>query len=198
MTNEAHNILRILIENPDEKYSIRKLSKLRKINYKSAYQAVMKLEKEGVVHLERLGNTINCSFPKKLNPSVFAVEYERRGEIMKDSNLRIMCQNFKDIPYQFVLLLFGSQAKKTATRHSDIDLLAITEHEKEIERAASVLPLNIHLTALSNKQFTSMVKSRELTVVSEAMKKNIILIGIEDYYRVLENAGRYTDKGSRS
>lgn len=43
-----------------------------------------------------------------------------------------------------------------------------------------------------------MAKSRELTVVSEAMKKNIILIGIEDYYRVLENAGRYTDKGSRS
>ncbi|MBI3035773.1 hypothetical protein HYY71_05620 [Candidatus Woesearchaeota archaeon] len=120
MTNEAYNILRILIENPDEKYSIRKLSKLRKINYKSAYQALMKLEKEGVVHLERLGNTISCSFSKRLNPSVFAVEYGRREEILKDSNLNIMCQNFKAIPHQFVLLLFGSQAKKAATKHSDI------------------------------------------------------------------------------
>lgn len=198
MTNETHNILRILIENPDEKYSIRKLSKLRKINYKSAYQALMKLEEEGVVHFERLGNTINCSFSKRLNPSVFAVEYERKEEILKDSNLSVMCRNFKAAPYQFVLLLFGSQAKKAATRHSDIDLLAITEHGKEIERVVSLLPLNIHMTALSNKDFTSMAKSRELTVVSEAMRRNIILIGIEDYYRVLENAGRYTDKRSRS
>ena len=196
MANEAHNILRILIENPEERYSIRKLSKLRKINYKSAYQAVMKLEKEGIVNFERVGNTINCSFSKRLNPSVFAVEYERRKEILKDSNLSVMYNNFKAIPFQFVLLLFGSHAKKTAIKHSDIDLLAITEHQKEVERAASILPLDIHLTALSNKDFTSMVKSRELTVVSEAMKKNIILIGIDDYYRVLENARRYTDKGS--
>jgi hypothetical protein len=34
-----------------------------------------------------------------------------------------------------------------------------------------------------------MSKSREFTVVSEALRNNIILIGIEEYYRLLSNAG---------
>ena len=33
-----------------------------------------------------------------------------------------------------------------------------------------------------------MIQSKEFTVGSEAMKNNIILIGIEDYYRLLKNA----------
>ena len=32
-----------------------------------------------------------------------------------------------------------------------------------------------------------MAKSREFTVVSEAIKRNILLVGIEDYYRLMEN-----------
>ncbi len=32
-----------------------------------------------------------------------------------------------------------------------------------------------------------MLKTKEQTVVSEAIKKNIILFGIEDYYRLMEN-----------
>lgn len=31
-----------------------------------------------------------------------------------------------------------------------------------------------------------MAKSREFSVVSEAMKHNVILAGIEDYYRIAE------------
>jgi hypothetical protein len=32
-----------------------------------------------------------------------------------------------------------------------------------------------------------MAKSKEFSVVSEVIKKNIILIGIEEYYRLLGN-----------
>jgi hypothetical protein len=33
-----------------------------------------------------------------------------------------------------------------------------------------------------------MLKSKESTVVSEAVKRNVILFGTEDYYRLIENA----------
>jgi hypothetical protein len=33
-----------------------------------------------------------------------------------------------------------------------------------------------------------MLKSKEFTVVSEAVKHNILLFGIEDYYRLMNNA----------
>ena len=46
---EIKNILKLLIENQDKKFTIRKISKLRKINYKSAYNAIQKLEKQGII-----------------------------------------------------------------------------------------------------------------------------------------------------
>jgi len=188
MANETFNILKILVENPEEKYSIRKLSQLRKINYKSAYQAIMKLEQKGLAKLERLGNTTNCSFSQKFDETVFAVENERRQELLKDKNFKTIHKYFDEIQQQYILLIFGSHAKQTADKHSDIDLLAITENEKEIEQTTKKIPLNIHLTTTTNKDFTTMLKSKEFSVASEATKKNIILIGIEDYYRAINNA----------
>ncbi len=78
-----------------------------------------------------------------------------------------------------------------AGKGSDIDLLVVCEEgrNREVEAAVSVLPLKVHLTLLTPEQFVKMAMSRELSVVSEAMKLNIILVGIEDYYRLVERAG---------
>lgn len=189
MANETFHILRVLIENQTEKFSIRQLSLLRKINYKSAYKAITALAKDGLVLMDKRGNHTLCSFSQKFSPLVFAVEFERRKELLKDKNFKVIYSRFSQLKFPFILLLFGSVAKKTAGRHSDIDFLAITENSKEVEREVSLIPLNIHLTAVSYKEFIMMAKSREFSVVSEAMKKNIILNGIEDYYQLVQNAG---------
>lgn len=39
-SNEKLNVLRLLIENPEKEYSIRKIALEKKINYKSAYEIV--------------------------------------------------------------------------------------------------------------------------------------------------------------
>ena len=186
MVNETFNILRLLIEHQEEKFSIRKISKRRKVNYKSAYNAVMKLQNEGVVDLEKIGNTINCRFNKKFNPLVFSVEDERRKELLKNKNIKIIYSRLNELGFSFVVLIFGSIVKSTFNKYSDIDLLIISEKQKEIESVLSLIPLKIHPTFITNKEFISMAKTREFSVVSEAIKKNIILIGIEDYYRLLE------------
>jgi len=185
--NESFEILKILVDTR-EKYSIRKLAQMRKINYKSAYNAVMKMEKEVSVTVERLGNTNMCSFSGNFSQSVFAVEDERRKELVKDKNLLIIHKRLSELPFPLIVLLFGSRAKRTSNKHSDIDLLAITDNEKEVEHAVSLVPLNIHLTVVAPKDFILMAKSKEFTVVSEAIKRNVIMIGIEEYYRMLQNA----------
>ena len=70
MANETIEILKLLIENREESYSIRKISKLRKINYKSAYKALKFLEKEEIVTLKRIGNTLACTFNNNFNELV--------------------------------------------------------------------------------------------------------------------------------
>lgn len=192
MANEIKNILRLLIENIDESFSIRKISILRKINYKSAYNAIMKLEEQGLAKLERLGNTTKCSFNLKLNPLVFDVESERREEFLRNKDFKLMCSRLKEFNLPFIALIFGSSIKRAkrgmSGRKSDIDLLIISEQPKEVGHLISLIPLNIHLTNLTYKEFILMLKSKEFSVVSEVIKHNVILYGVEDYYRMVENA----------
>ena len=190
MDNEKLNILKLLIENQETPFSIRKISQLRKINYKSAYYALKNLEKEGIADLKHSGNTTLCSFNRSFNESVFIVEYERRKELFRDKNFLVIYNDLRRVNMPFIALLFGSHAKGKETKHSDIDLLVIAEDFKPIERVLSRFPLKIHATDIRYKDFVEMLKSREFTVVSEAIKRNIILIGIEEYYRMMGNANR--------
>jgi len=190
MDNEKHRILKLLIENQEELFSIRKISRIRKINYKSAYYALKNLGKEGIVTLKHSGNTTLCSFNKAFNDSVFSVESGRRRELLRDKNFLVIYHDLSRVNVPFIALLFGSYAKGKQTKHSDIDLLVIAEDFKPIERVLSLFPIKIHTTDIRYKDFMQMLKSREFTVVSEAIKKNIILIGIEEYYRLVNNAHR--------
>ncbi len=190
MDNEKLNILQLLIENQEQHFSIRQIALQRKINYKSAYQAVHQLRKKGIVPIKKLGNTSICKFNRNINATVFEVEFHRLQELLKDKNFKVLFYRLKTINKQFILLLFGSHVKKTQTKRSDIDLLLIANEPEDIKTQVQLLPLPIHLTAISYADFQTMLKSREFTVVSEAIKKNIILFGIEDYYRMINNAGR--------
>lgn len=189
MANETIEILKLLINNKEETFSIRKISKIRKINYKSAYLSLKFLEKEKLVTLKRIGNSFLCTFNNKFNELVFKAEYLRREELLKNKNFLMIYNGLKEINNQFVLLLFGSYAKGTANKYSDRDLLLISNEEvaKIIEKEINLFPLKIHLTHVNYDEFVSMLKSKEFTVVSEAIKKNIILYGIEDYYKIIEN-----------
>jgi hypothetical protein len=189
MANESIEILRLLIENREEEYSIRKISLLRKINYKSAYNALKFLENGGLAALKKLGNTTICSFNGKFNDLVFKAEYQRREELFGKKDFLVIYERLSMLNFPFVMLLFGSLAKGNKTKNSDIDLLLISNEEnaKKVETEISLLPHNIHLTCLTYESFIRMAKSREFSVVSEVIKKNIILIGIEEYYRLLKN-----------
>ncbi len=182
------NILKLLIENQEKAFSIRQIGIQRKINYKSAYISLKDLAKEGVVTLKKQGNTTICSVNHKFNDSVFEVEHARLQELLKNKDFLVLYNHLAKINSQFILLLFGSYAKGKKTKGSDIDLLLISDNPDPIETQINLLPLNIHLTHIKYDDFKSMLNSKKFTVVSEAAKLNILLFGIEDYYRLMNNA----------
>lgn len=185
MVNEKFNILRFLIENQEKVFSIREIAKQRKVNYKSAYLAIHDLNKRGIINLNKVGNTTNCSFNKKFDSLVFDVEFFRRKELIKNKNFKIIYERLEEFNFPLIALVFGSFAKGKVSKNSDIDFLVISENAKEVKRIFSLIPLNVHLTVFSYEEFVQMLKSKEFSVVSEAIKKNVILIGIEEYYRFL-------------
>ncbi|MFH1275916.1 MAG: nucleotidyltransferase domain-containing protein [Candidatus Woesearchaeota archaeon] len=191
MVNEEKEILRFLIEHKEQKFSINQITKARKINYKSAYQNINKLEKRGVILAEKLGNITLCSFNYKFDPLVFNVEWERSEDIQKNKIIKSISRDLKEVEVPFfTALLFGSYAKGTQNKNSDIDILIIIDDMKDFENirlTMSILPFNIHIVNVTSNEFLSMVKSKEFSVIEEVKKNNIILFGIENYYNLIKN-----------
>lgn len=185
-----NKVLKLLIEEKEYKHSIRNLSKRLKLNYKSVYETVKRLEKDGSVKLERFGNSIDCHFTETLTSSVFRTEQERRKELFEDLKFKIIHERLNKLTIFVIVLLFGSHARGTASKHSDIDLLIVCNEkdEKSIQEQLDLLPFDIHPTFVNPKQFVDSLKTKEYNVVAEAVKRNIILIGIDDYYRLIEIA----------
>ncbi len=180
--------MKLLLGNKERQFTIKKTAELLHLNYRIAYEKVLALEKEGLIKITKVGNSKMCEFTGKFNITVFKAEYERKMGLFKNKDFLILTNRLAELRFPFIALLFGSQAKGTANKHSDIDLLTIGGDEQEIKATVSLLPDKIHLTSVSYENFIHMARSREFTVVSEAIKNNIILIGIEEYYRLLKNA----------
>ena len=168
-------------------FTIKKIAEALKINYRTAYETAIQLEKDGLIKVTKVGNAKLCEISNKFNQELFHAEYERKQDLFKNKDFLVIHNKLAELEFPFIALLFGSEASGKATKHSDIDILAIGDQEKEIKATLSLWP--VHLTLVSYSDFIHMAKSREFTVVSEAIKNNIILIGIEEYYRLLNNAG---------
>jgi len=186
--NSDIKILKLLLKMKEEKLSIKKVAEAAKINYRIAYERIFELEKNGLIKITKAGNSKICEFTNKFDNQVFEAEYERKKDLFKNKNFVIVHNRLAELKFPFIALLFGSHAKSIANHHSDIDVLTIGGDEKEIKAAISLLPEKIHLTSITYEEFIHMAKSKEFSVVGEAIKNNIILIGIEEYYRLLKNA----------
>lgn len=189
---DAH-IIQCLIEKKNEELNILKLSKEVRMDYKNVHSIIKRLEKESLVALESFGQSSRVKLLQKPHPLLFEAEYNRRKVILKDKNLSIVLSDFKRALKSkfYILLLFGSYAKKKQTKTSDIDLLFIVPNgkeelfEKETAPIAKSLPLPIHHLVFSEKQFLGMIAAKEPNVGQEALKNNIVLYGFEAYYELM-------------
>lgn len=193
MRNKESTLIKFLIENKNEELNILKVSRAMKMDYKNVYSIIKRLENASLVKIETFGQSSRVKLNAKAHPLVFEAEFERRKEILTDKNLVVMLSNFKRTIKSklYVLLLFGSYAKKAQTKNSDIDLMFICPNgseellEKEVHRIARSMPLPLHPLVFSESQFIAMIHAKESNVGQEALKNNIILYGTEAYYEMI-------------
>lgn len=193
MRHQDPIIIKALLDHQEAELSIAALSKLTRKDYKTTHTIVKRLEKNKLISLQKFGKSYKVILHPLAHPFIFEAEYARREEIFQDKNLRVMMDYFQNglKTTLYVLLLFGSYAQKTATKQSDIDLFFIApDADKEFENRAlgiaQLIPLKLHVNVFTESEFLAMKKSKENTVGSEAIKNNIILYGVEAYYRLLQ------------
>jgi len=182
-------IIRLFLKWKNPK-TIREISKQIKSDYRITYIATQRLLDKRILYSKIVGKSILC----ELNPSyydieTYAAENKRKKDLLKNKNLK---QIYKEIMSKlkssfFVFLMFGSYAKGKPTKSSDIDILFISNEkgfEEKISTILSLLPIKTHALIFTEEEFIRMKDSKKSNVVKEAIENNIILYGIENYYRI--------------
>ena len=182
-------IIKYFIENKKPK-TIREIAKQIKADYKITHTATQRLIQKNILQAQTIGKSSLCSLNEKyFGIEVYKAEDERKEEIFKNKNIN---QLYKEIMSKvktgsFILLLFGSYAKRKQTKSSDIDLLLVSNEsgfESKISDILSLLPLKTHALVFTEEEFIRMKYAKKSNVIQEAVESNIILYGIEAYYRI--------------
>ncbi len=189
--NNNLKILKLFVDNKDKTFTIKKAAETLKINYKIVYEEIIKLEQEELIRITRHGNAKVCVFNYKYHSKVVEIEEIRKNELFKNKDIKLIYNRIKETKNLFYcLILFGSYANKTSQKGSDIDLCLITDNEqinKGVQSILGITPLNVHLQDFTSEHFLLMLKSKEFNVGNEIVKNNIVLHGIENFYKMVNH-----------
>lgn len=190
-TLTGDHILAFLLNNLDKDYSVREVAKAVKQDYKIVFTTVKKLVGEGIITIRRVSNMNRCT-PHFIheNAQVFGSISQRYA--MKKLPKPITNALFditaaiKD-PF-YILFVFGSYAKGTATAKSDLDLLFVVPDENSelnaaVKKSATLNNLHINPVILTTEEFMSALK--EPSVASETYKKHFLIHGGEFFYEMI-------------
>ncbi|HLD41463.1 MAG TPA: nucleotidyltransferase domain-containing protein [archaeon] len=189
----------------DKGSTILGISKKLKIGYRPAYNHIISMGKEGIIKIEVVGNAKLCSLnlnnPKcrhlleeldSLKKEEVYAKYPRIKPVIESLLSRVTSAHISEI---HSVVLFGSYAKGTATKTSDIDLLFIVTDLKnkqlregiERESASYQYSYNLKVSQLITdiNEFKKMLKAEEFNVGKETRKYGISLYGSEMFWRLV-------------
>jgi predicted nucleotidyltransferase len=131
-------ILRLLLDNPYERFTIRALSRLTDNSAQSVKRAVDVLEPNGVVVVESEGNRrlvgINRQRISKPDDPVLSIPQPEYHPPVRTALDRLQ----DELDHVLGVLVFGSVARGQADRQSDIDLWVLTHDRTEQHRANEI------------------------------------------------------------
>ena len=196
LTRCEQKIMEIVLPQPFSVYSVKMISKLINSSYALTYDSVKTLLKKDIIKAEKVGNSLNCRLNLSANPQILAISSLLFSQKFLDkASFAFIVDEIKDKLSDFIymMILFGSYAKKTATRKSDIDLLFVVQNKLDIEklkkRISSVLSLTnkkAEFEVVTSEWLIKMFEEKN-TVGREVLNSSIILHGAEQYYTMVNS-----------
>jgi len=173
--------------------TIREISKKIKADYRITHTAVQRLLDKNILLSDSVGKSTLCRLNNDYyGIEIYGAENQKKEILLKNKSIK---QLYKEVISKmktgfFIFLVFGSFAKGELTKTSDVDVMFISNEkgfEEKISDIISLLPIKIHALVFTEEEFIRMKDSKNLNVIKEVIENNVILYGIENYYR-LKNA----------
>ena len=198
-------IIGLMRKNINLGLTISQISKLLRIGYVPAYNHIGEMEKEEIINVSKIGNSKQCKLNlenQKTRHLLQELDIRRKDDLYKKNpkikpviETLISKLNEKYISELLSIILFGSYAKGTANKQSDIDLMFIVSDLKnedlregiERECASFQYSHNIKISPLITNigEFKKMLNLKDLNVGKETKESGISLYGHELFWRVV-------------
>ena len=196
VTHCEQKIMEVLLQKPFATYSIKQISKLIKSSYALTYDSVKTLLSKKMLKAKKIGNSFACQLNLSADSQLLAISsLVLSKKFLDKASFGFIIDDIKsklnDMIY--IMILFGSYAKGTATKKSDIDLLFVVQNEADIEKikkkVRSVLSstnIKIEFDVITIEWLIKMFEERH-TVGREVLEASITLYGAEQYYSLVNS-----------
>jgi predicted nucleotidyltransferase len=198
LSKAEQEILALFLRAPYEPHTVYEIAKKLGMYVSQAQTAVHNLKKKKIISVKKLGNkTSSCTLnfsTADVTVLAYASIYAKKSFLEKSLKIRLIHDELekklgKEV---YILLLFGSYAKESATSKSDIDLCFIIQDKQEIEEfkskvkaALSTYSYKIHLNVFTAEWFYEMMKEKD-SVGREVLKASIVLRAPDLYYSMVK------------
>lgn len=192
-------LLKVFFPDMNKELNIKDVSKRIKLSYQPTYTYLKELAGRKILKHKRTGNihlfSLNLKNPIAIK-EIENIEFESKQKLIGDLDKRtqkILKEVLNQIQEEPVLLclLFGSTARKTRVKVSDIDLfLVVSEirYGNKIKRICNTYNMKYSIklspVIVSLKEFRKMLIERN-DFTDNLLKEKIVLFGLEFYYREL-------------
>lgn len=175
------------------KHTINEIAKKLQEYYSFVHRVVNKLVKDGVLRKEAVGRAYLCSLQwsnEKVIPLLQLAEIEKRSEFYnKNKEIKLLLEDFiaaataKDAI--FSIILFGSYAKGTPTKESDIDILLLAKGKIEITKITKEIYAKygreINAIIMTPKEFE---QQKDKALIKEIREHHYVLYGVDDFMKL--------------
>lgn len=196
LTETQDKILSFLLRHPGEHVTIRGITRGLDRSYTLVYNNISNLEKKSIIQKQSVPPAQIITL-HKIIPTHILIDIELKIKevfLNKFSWVKVflndILRSIKN-PF-FILVVFGSYAKGTQTKKSDIDLLIITQAKNQIKEIGSSInkiytKIKKNVIIIDVNDFLEMISNPNvLNVGNEVKKHHVILYGVEQYYQIIE------------
>src|SRR3989344_784491 len=185
-------IVDLLLRNKEKDFTIHEISNALKQYYSLVHRTVEKLSKDNIIVRKKTGKAYVCSLNlenEKTHVLLTLSEIERKEEFYeKNKEIRLILEDLVDSLKEvfrtklYSIVLFGSYAKGTASKDSDIDILILAKNKAPIFRKIKDLYAKygreINVIILTPKE---LEQQKQKEFVKEIIKNHYILYGSEKF-----------------
>ncbi len=196
LTSKELRIIDIFRKNLFKAHTIRAISNIVGTgSYSWTYNTVKKMTEINILNTEQIGHSklVNINLDSSLAVMYLSFLDEIEAKERKIPHIEKICRLI-DRKY-FTLIVTGSYAAGTQKKTSDVDVVVIVDDKENVKSLLNTLKNKgglmipeIHAYVFCEKEFMSMLLSKEANYGKLIFKNRLIFFGAQNYYRVINEA----------